>query len=433
MDYPAHLKDRLEASELDHIEQLLVRQSDGRTAAHYSEFRLESHFQPVYSIAHGRTVGFEALVRAHDANHNSIPPQEVFSSATHFPDLLMLDRLTRTMHLDNFRTLERHRHWLFLNVHPEVFIEDRLHGEFLSQLLTSRKIQGERIVLEVLEESVDQEVRLARAVDYYRRLGCLIALDNFGAGHSNFDRVWNLQPDIVKLDRAMTAQAATNSRVARMLPVIVSLMHEAGALVLMEGVETEREAQIAMECDIDLVQGYFFSRPQLTPVDAMQKRAQFEKLWDEFRERSTPRNQHERQLLLPYQDALKHTSTLMESGMSVDAAANGFLDLPHSERCFLLDAEGVQLGDTLLPLDRLDRMNPRFFPLDEAAGANWSRRYYFRRALENLGVVQTSRPYLSMVGARPCVTLSIAIRVGNETLVLCGDVAHDELEANAKR
>ena len=42
------------------------------------------------------------------------------------------------------------------------------------------------------------------AMEYYRELGCVIVLDDFGAGHSNFDRIWRLNPDIVKIDREMT-------------------------------------------------------------------------------------------------------------------------------------------------------------------------------------------------------------------------------------
>ena len=40
-------------------------------------------------------------------------------------------------------------------------------------------------------------------MDEVRATGCLLALDDFGAGHSNFDRVWNIQPDIVKLDMGL--------------------------------------------------------------------------------------------------------------------------------------------------------------------------------------------------------------------------------------
>jgi EAL domain-containing protein (putative c-di-GMP-specific phosphodiesterase class I) len=93
-------------------------------------------------------------------------------------------------------------------------------------------------VIEILEQSVKDALQLGEAVQFFRNQGYLIALDDFGAGHSNFDRVWNLQPDIVKLDRSMIMRAGHNMRIRRMMPVMVSLLHEVGSLVLMEGVET---------------------------------------------------------------------------------------------------------------------------------------------------------------------------------------------------
>src|SRR5581483_6826742 len=65
----------------------------------------------------------------------------------------------------------------------------------------------------------------------------------------------------------------------------------------------------------------------------------------------------------------------------------------------------------------------RFEPLANAEGANWSRRYYFRRALEHPGRVQVTRPYLSITGVNQCVTVSIATLHSGELRVLCADIA----------
>ena len=46
-------------------------------------------------------------------------------------------------------------------------------------------------------------------------MGCLIAIDDFGAGHSNFERIWDLEPDSVKLDRSLVSRAANSSKAKR--------------------------------------------------------------------------------------------------------------------------------------------------------------------------------------------------------------------------
>ena len=126
--------------------------------------------------------------------------------------------------------------------------------------------------------SAEDETRLALAFEYYRTLGCLIVIDDFGAGYSNFDRIWRLKPDIVKIDREMTRRATVEPLARRMFAGIVSVLHEAGALVCVEGIETEAEALCATDADADLVQGHYFAPPgaELLPENA--RRDVFERL-----------------------------------------------------------------------------------------------------------------------------------------------------------
>ncbi len=65
-------------------------------------------------------------------------------------------------------------------------------------------------------------------------------------------------------------------------------------------------------------------------------------------------------------------------------------------------------------------------PLRDASNAVWLRRHYFRRAMEKVGEIQTSRPYLSIASGNMCVTLSIAIDFGGSRTVLCGDILWDD-------
>jgi EAL domain-containing protein (putative c-di-GMP-specific phosphodiesterase class I) len=81
----------------------------------------------------------------------------------------------------------------------------------------------------------------------------------------------------------MITQAGNNARIRRMMPVMVSLLHEAGSMVLMEGIETASEALIAMDADADFVQGFFFARPQPMLPDTRADRVLFDRLWLDFR------------------------------------------------------------------------------------------------------------------------------------------------------
>jgi EAL domain-containing protein (putative c-di-GMP-specific phosphodiesterase class I) len=399
-----------------------IRLENGRATGDYASLRLSSHFQPIFSVAHSRVVGYEALMRAQDSQGKPVPPMEVFGRNSDFFSTLLLDRLSRTIHVQNFQNQQEPEGWLFLNVNAQVFLESMHYGDFFDELLKATGFPAHRIVTEVLEQVVMDEVRLVEAVQFFRSKGFLIALDDFGAGHSNFDRIWSLQPDIVKLDRSMIAKAGTNLRVRRMMPVMVSLLHEAGSLVLMEGVETESEALIAMDADADFVQGYYFARPDADLPPPGASRELFDHLWQDFKEVTLPEVSGQKQEIGPYRNALGYAASLLESGIPLAQAAGGFLQLPGAERCFLLDSEGRQIGHNIINDRHPPVSDKRYSPLFNADGANWSRRYYFRRALDHPGKVQVTRPYLSITGANQCITVSIGTRLNGEMLVLCGDV-----------
>lgn len=134
-----------------------------------------------------------------------------------------------------------------------------------AELLQQHGVAPHQVVLEILEHAIDNIDDLAHAIQGFRELGCLIAVDDFGAGHSNLDRLWRLAPDIVKLDRLLVRDAAHQARARAVLPRLVALLHEVGALVLTEGVETEAEGLLALESQCDFVQGFWFARPAADP------------------------------------------------------------------------------------------------------------------------------------------------------------------------
>ena len=252
--------------------------------------------------------------------------------------------------------------------------------------------------------------------------GFLIALDDFGAGHSNVERIWQLNPDIVKLDRSLLAPGAIRPQGSSILPGLVALLHEAGKLVLIEGVETESEAHMALACDADLVQGFFFGRPGAATVDASASAALISELIERNRHLTGTREKRDASRLAPYIRAFERAAERLSAGEPLDEVCWNFLSLDHAARCFLLDENGRQSErNVVLRADRAVQMS-RFLPLSDAKGASWLRRPYFRSAIREPQRVQVTRPYLSINEATMCVTLSIATRVGDRLCVLCADI-----------
>ncbi len=394
------------------------------TAVCWQGYLLFSHFQPIVSLPLQRTVGFEALMRARDSSGQAVSPLALIDAARARGEALALDRCARQMHLRYCPAVPQR--WLFLNMLPEAFVDAASVSSFLDELARC-DIAPHGIVIEVLESALAQDAALIDAVASLRAAGLLLALDDFGAGHSNFDRIWKLRPDIVKLDRSFALSLETDPLVRRLLPRIVSLLHEAGALVVLEGIETEAQAEAAVAADVDLVQGYFFAKPSAQPETEARIEARVAVLWERFATHQSLNDSVLQQTLVAYRNALGQAAVLLAQGLAIDLACSEFLQLPQARFCFLLGEDGRQIGPNVWsPHYAASPERRRFAPLHDTSRAVWLRRPYFRRAIERAFQVQTSRPYLSATTAQMCVTLSVSFPRDGRRFVLCGDVAWDE-------
>jgi EAL domain-containing protein (putative c-di-GMP-specific phosphodiesterase class I) len=393
---------------------------DGRLRLLWRDLTLASAFQPIVSFSHSRIVGHEGLVRVVDAHGVAMPPPDLFAHAQAAGELPFVDDACRIMHMINARAASG---WLFLNLQPELFTaitapQAREFREGVQQLLGQA---ANRCILEVVEEAVTDVVQLEEGIQMLRALGLGVALDDFGAGHSNFDRVWRIRPDVVKLDRSFATHIVEDPMVRRLLPRLVSLLHEAGSLVLLEGIETQDQALIAMDADVDFGQGWFFARATPDPAaDPGVLMPQINGLWNAHEKRSDVLIQRRREQLAPYLNAIGYCAVLLASGVPLGAAASSFLDLPHADCMYLLDVEGRQVG-TNYSSDRAHG-SAVLQALGHMHGARWSRRPYFRRALEHPGKPQVTRPYVSISSGRNCVTVSSYVHIAGADYVVCGDI-----------
>ena len=120
--------------------------------------RLDSHFQPIFSLSHGRVVGHEALLRATDAHGAAVPPPRFFGIDA-FEALCWRDRVVRALHAANYARVAPAAQWLFLNMHPQVFLRAAQDHDdrFLEQFFAHFGLAGPQVVFEVLEEAVQDD------------------------------------------------------------------------------------------------------------------------------------------------------------------------------------------------------------------------------------------------------------------------------------
>ncbi len=399
---------------------------DALPHAWHAGMRLHSMFQPIVSVVHSKVVGHEALVRAIDSEGQRLTPADLFPRLEVTLDPVGIYEICSRLHLSTFAHLD-HDGWLFLNVNPSAALDRHHVRDNFGRWLSEVGLSPSRVVIEIIETRACDGRMLREAVEGFRDLGCLVAIDDFGAGESNFERVWRLRPDIVKLDRAMITEAATNRTVHRILPGLVSLVHEAGCLVVMEGIETEHQAMIAVESDVDFVQGYYFSRPGIYSGQHTGIAEMFDHLSSTIRVNEAERSASSRSYISNFVERLAGCVDALLLGVSFEECFERFIHVEGIQRAYRLDEEGYQLGHNL---ESEGTLPDRYNPCAEAKGANWYRRPYFQRAIAAPGRIQVSRPYLSITDARSCVTISIALEIEGITQVFCVDIDHHGSESN---
>lgn len=403
------------------LQARIHQDDDDKWVASCRGHNLSSAFQPIVSLNHRRVVGQEALLRAHSSNGQPVSPLQLLRSTASIDETIELDRLCRLLHGYNYARQPLANEWLFLNITPQVISHGHRYGAFFSQLLQDAAISPSQIVVEVLENRVGDEEQLRESIDYYRDIGCLIAIDDFGAGHSNIDRVLHLEPEIVKLDRSLLL--GTTLRARRTLANLVALLHEAGSLVVLEGIETEEQALLAYDVDADMVQGYYFQRPATEPVRTLPP-AFFRHLDDARRQHRKSLDDFQQGVISPYRHIFELSVTEYGQGAGFTRASQALLNATGVQRVYLIDDEGFVIGNNLVPsLQDHRRPRPQMSPLQDSSGANLANRHYFRRAMSNPGSTQVSQPYLSTTGAEPCITLSRAVERNGRHAVFCCDLS----------
>lgn len=390
--------------------------------ATYDSLCLTSAFQPIFSIAHRKAVGYEGLLRANDIEGNAISPATLMTKPRSQREHLDLDRTCRLLHASNFSEQPSNDAWLFLNLNSQCLVAERPDVGFMHNLMQQTRLPARRIVIEILESEIDDRQYLRELIHHFRRLGCLIAIDDFGAGHSNFDRIWDLQPDIVKIDRSLVQKAAQSMKVERILTGIVSLIHEAGSLVVIEGVESEKEALVAISSNADLIQGFYFAMPRADLQQDVDFGAALDTLLHQHKNVRSQYNRKLQQHFRAFQHVFEDKVNAFKRGTSFEVCGAELFGDERAVRTYLLDETGYQIGRSLYSSKYTAKLDIRFAPLLSGDNANWSHRHYHFRAIQNPGITQISRPYLSVAGSHMCITVSQAVEVNGERFVFCCDL-----------
>jgi len=233
-----------------------------RKAVESRDFRL--YYQPLVSLADGKMVGAEALIRWRDAELGDISPAEFVPIAEESGLIVGLGDWV-------IREACRHRQeWRGLGVDvPPVSlnmagVQLRQLGcvEGLLELLSEHGVATHEIEIEVTETGLLDTSAVSREnLVRMRNAGIKIALDDFGVGFSSLAHLRDLPIHRLKIDRSFTVECMRDARTLTIVKAVIEMARSLGISVTAEGIETQAQQTWMQHLGCDSAQGYLFARP----------------------------------------------------------------------------------------------------------------------------------------------------------------------------
>lgn len=98
-------------------------------------------------------------------------------------------------------------------------------------------------------------------VDEFTAAGIRLCLDDFGSGYANLNTVMKLPFSTIKLDRSLLFDICKDEKRALFYQSVVETFQKMNYHIVAEGVETKEEVELLSRWRVDMIQGYYFSRP----------------------------------------------------------------------------------------------------------------------------------------------------------------------------
>jgi len=226
--------------------------------------KIVSYFQPIINNKTKKVEKYESLVRLINEKGEILSP-------FHFLNISKkgnyYSRITQRVLENSFKTLKAINTKLSINISTIDIEKEQTRVQILS-LLEEHKEDAHRIVFELLEdENVKDFETIKNFIQLLKSKGVQIAIDDFGAGYSNFERVLDFNPDIVKIDGSLIRNIESDAFSRDIVETIVLFAKKQNIETIAEYVENESIFNILNEIGVDYSQGYYFGRPEELQID----------------------------------------------------------------------------------------------------------------------------------------------------------------------
>jgi sensor c-di-GMP phosphodiesterase-like protein len=238
------------------------------------------YYQPIIDIKTGKLLGAEVLVRWHRANGSVVTPGAFIPLVESSGLILEFTRSLMRQVCKDVGVLigERPRMYVAFNIAPRHFADAAVLND-VGAIFEDSPIRLSQIVLEITERVQLENLTAARRViAALQALGCRVALDDVGTGHSGLSYILKLGVDVIKIDRLFVEAIKSERHAQAIVETLVTLARNLRMQIVAEGVERMDQVEYLRESGIRAAQGFLFAPPLpgrafIKLVEAMEPRS----------------------------------------------------------------------------------------------------------------------------------------------------------------
>ena len=223
-------------------------------------------YQPKVNTKNEKVEEAEALVRWEREN-KLIPPNEFIPVFEKNKFIIQLDKYIYEQvckDMKEWKEKYNKKIKISVNISKQHIVQDGFIEEYC-KITKKYNINPNEIELEITETTeLDEQFGISKILENLKEKGFKISIDDFGTGYSSLSMLQQIPVDVIKIDKLFVDQT-------KMLEIMILIAKKMGLKTVAEGVETNEQVQILKKLEVDLLQGFYYSKPL--------EKTEFEKYW----------------------------------------------------------------------------------------------------------------------------------------------------------
>lgn len=244
---------------VNYVRQLSLPAIDMERAINQREFK--PYYQPIVDLSTGKVAGCEVLVRWEKRDGKMVPPAVFieYAEATGMAIPMTLSLMQQVRNdlaelCEDFPNLK-----IGINLFDGHFVNSDIVND-VESIFSGSRVRYRQLVFEITERRpLENKTAAATVIGGLQALGCRLAMDDVGTGHSNLAYMQTLGVDIIKIDKVFIDMIGDGSTPVPVLDGLINMASELGTSIVAEGVETPAQAIYLRNHGVYQAQGYLFA------------------------------------------------------------------------------------------------------------------------------------------------------------------------------